>query len=144
MTYSLPTLRIESPDRKSWLELRPWCDDSGCYNACEFEVAIDYGHGRFHGQNSDVQFLDLYQFAADLERFITERSLQPTLMGTYDSILQFRSWGTEVGLAFCLGNTYCGGLFGTEDTRLRASFCIDSEYLNSIAAFFTRWTSLKL
>lgn len=144
MTYTLPTLRIESPDSKSWLELRPWCDDSGCYDACEFEAAIDYGHGRFHGQNSDVQFFDLHQFAVDFEDFIMKRKVQPTLNGTYDSILQFRSLGTQVGLAFCLGDTFCGGLFITEDTRLRASFFIDSEYLNSIGNFFTRWPSLKL
>jgi hypothetical protein len=144
LIYSLPALRIDSPDRKSWIELRPWHDDSGYYDACEFEVATDYGHGVFRGRNTDVQFLNLRDFAVAFERFIKDRTQQPTLNGTYDCMLQFRSSGTQVGIAFCLGDTYCGGLFEVQDTRLRGSFGLDSENLNSIAAFFTRWSSQKV
>lgn len=144
MNYSPPPLRITSPDRHSWLELRPFQDESGYYDACEFEVCIDYGHGSFRGVNRDVQFLNLQEFQSTFDRFITDRSLHPSLNGTYDCLVMFQGHGIKVELRFCLGDAFCGGASGTEETRIRGAFAVDGEQLNAINAFFDAWSRTKV
>ncbi len=141
MTYNPPPLRITSPDGHSWLELRPFRDESGYCDPGEFEVYIDYGHGSFRGVNVNVQFLNLQEFQSDFDRFIMDRSLRPSLKGTYDCLVMFHGQGTKVHLQFCLGDAFCGGSLGCEESRIRGAFGVDGEQLNAINTFFKKWAS---
>ena len=139
MTYFPPPLRIISPDRNSWIELRPYQDESNQYHACEFEVHLDYGHGLFRGRNNSVLFLNLSEFQPQFDEFITDRSIRPALNGTYDCLVMFQGRGNKVELRFCLGDAFCGGMSGTEETHIRGAFAVDGEQLNVINDFFAAW-----
>lgn len=143
MIYSPPPLRITSPDRHSWIELRPYQDESNPYHACEFEVHLDYGHGLFRGRNNSVLFFNLSEFQPQFDWFITDRSIRPALNGTYDCLVMFQGHGNNVELRFCLGDAFCGGMSGTEETHIRGAFAVDGEQLNAINAFFHAWKLSK-
>jgi hypothetical protein len=143
MIYNPPPLRITSPDGHSWLELRPFQDESGYYDACEFDACIDYGNSSFRGVNRDVQFLNLQEFQSDFDRFIMDRSLRPSLNGTYDCLAMFHGQGTKVHLQFCLGDAFCGGALPVQETRIRGAFAVDGEQLNAINAFFEACRPIK-
>ena len=139
MPIILEPLRIISPDRKSWIEMRPLKDYGGGMIVAEFEASVDYGHGRFTALNTDVIFHRLTEFSSEFDKFITQRSLTPRLFGTYYCLLEFTGIGSQASVSFCVGDAYCGGPHGTEEPRLRGQFIIDSERLNDLNTYFKRW-----
>ncbi|NOY00979.1 MAG: hypothetical protein GXP30_14820 [Verrucomicrobia bacterium] len=127
----LAPLKLESGDRKSWVEVRPHNNDPGVYSACAMEAVADLGRGRFQGLNGDVFFMRFEKFCDEFDRFILDRSLSPTLEGEYDSYLSFSAEGNRVIFSFCVGDDSA-----EEAYRLRSSFEIEGERLNGLNDYF--------
>lgn len=83
------TMRIASSDRRSFLEIHHLGDER--YSSYRVRAEVETDWGRFSGENQDVQFFGWDQFLSEFDRFILERSLKPTLMGTYGCDLRFEA-----------------------------------------------------
>ncbi|MBP7864932.1 MAG: hypothetical protein KA419_03200 [Acidobacteria bacterium] len=109
-------------------------EDPGGYASFAVEAQVDIGHGQFRAWNADVHFLNLEAFAAELDRFVLDRSLAPRLEGTYDTFLALSASGNAVFLAFQVGDAFCGRK--TVDFRLSGAFEIDPGTLTALAEEF--------
>lgn len=126
-------MRITSTNPNIWISLTPTADNAVVYGAFAVEVSVNLGHGAFTARNDNLFFHDLPRFAADLNAFITNRSVVPHLTGTYDSYLRFSGTATSVKVDFSVGGAYL-----TADFRFNTSgsFEIDQEYLSALVQFF--------
>lgn len=125
-------MKIFSSDTRSWLRIER--TKTGEYVGFEVEARIDVGHGRFHVQNDDVQWLNVADFAAELETFVLNRSVSPRLEGTYDSFLKIRAFSNLVNMEFAIGDTFCGNR--THEYLFEGSFEIDQETLGRLVREF--------
>ncbi len=125
-------MKIISANKKCCLSITPQGDGAG-YSSFEIEVLITLGCSSFHTKHSDMQLLRIAQFAENLDRFVTDRSLTPSLEGIYDSHLTFRTAGPHVKLEFLIGDRITGDptCYG-----INGAFEIDQSYLNEYVAGF--------
>lgn len=127
-------MRISSVDRRSHLDITRNPGDGSPSFA--MSCVVDTGHARFCASNVDVHLPDLGAFADHLDRFISDRSLAPTLEGTYGSFIKVHApahRSTVVLLRFAVGDASCEAAV-TLEHRLDAAFPIDQEALNSLVA----------
>lgn len=122
-------MKIVSVDSNTWVSVERH-EDPGGYASFAVEAQVDIGHGQFRAWNADVQFLNLGNFTAELDRFVLDRRLVPRLEGTYDTFLAFCASGTAVYLDFRVGDAFCGRK--TVDFRLAGAFEIDPGCLTAI------------
>lgn len=112
---------------------------NGKHAHASFEVSctVDIGHGRFSGTNAGVHFLDLDEFVDCLDRFIMDRSLEPTLHGTDGTFLKVSSPGkrNSVGVSFAIGDAFAG-IEVPSTFRLEGVFDIEQQKLLSILEGF--------
>lgn len=92
-------MKINSHDRKNWIKIDAIPQNTGHRFV---EISIDIGHLQIPGLlNHDVSFARVEEFAAELNQFVLKRELSPTLTGTYDTIIRFRSEGRAVWGGVC-------------------------------------------
>ena len=120
-------MRIISSDARCAVEIAR--DTQGDYSSVSISRSVELGHGRFSGENQDVHFLNLAEFVACLDAYILNRSLRPTLAGTYDTAVKV--WTPDarrnvVMLSFAIGDAYAGTPV-TANYRLVGEFEIDRE-----------------
>ncbi|MCL2829947.1 MAG: hypothetical protein FWD77_04315 [Betaproteobacteria bacterium] len=134
-------MRITSADQHSWMEInsRPDTANSG-YESFSLEASVDIGHGQFRGINNDVHFLNIAEFAASLDAFVTDRSLAPRLEGSYDSFIQLSGTVNEIILEFRIGDAFCG-YARTLEFQVSGAFEINQEYLLSLVENFRNFYS---
>lgn len=123
-------MKIYADDQKSWFSVEPWIDEETQYRAFTLEALIDIGHGSFQAKNIDVHLFNTSDFNAELDRFVTERTLIPRLDGTYDSFLEFHGDTSHVFVRFKIGDAFCGKL--TQDISLSGGFEIEQQQLGCI------------
>jgi len=129
-------MRIISSDAHCSFEVSR--ETVGDYSSFSVSGSVDIGHGRFSGENRDVHFLNLEQFVACLDSYILDRSLMPTLNGTYDTNVKIWTPGghrSTVMLTFAIGDAYAGTPV-TAKYRLEGEFEIDQEMLNALLENF--------
>ena len=128
-------MRITSTDANSWFEVEQHGDED--YRSFVVRASVNLGHGRFSGENIDVHFSLLRQFTADLDRFILDRQLRPSLAGTYGSSLTFWKGKTlnDVLFSFVIGDAFCGYSV-TSEYKIEGTFQLDQETLHSLVVFF--------
>ena len=129
-------MRIISSDARCAVEIAR--DTQGDYSSVSISRSVELGHGRFSGENQDVHFLNLAEFVACLDAYILNRSLRPTLAGTYDTAVKV--WTPDarrnvVMLSFAIGDAYAGTPV-TANYRLVGEFEIDQDMLNVLLEGF--------
>ena len=130
-------MKIFSANSESWLRIERVT--SGDYAGFEVETRIDIGHGRFAAHNDDLQWLNLPEFAAQLDSFVQDRNSCPRLTGTYDSFLELQANARTVHLVFAIGDAFCGAR--THEYLLTGSFEITEETLLRLARDFEEITA---
>lgn len=80
-----------------------------------------------------MQLLRTAKFAETFDRFVTDRSLTPSLEGTYDSHLTFRAAGPHVILEILIGDRISGD---PTSYGINGAFEIDQSYLNQYVTDF--------
>jgi hypothetical protein len=129
-------MRIISRDARCSIDVTR--HDDGAYSSFAVSCAVDIGHGRFNGANEDVHFLNLREFVGHLDAFILDRTVTPTLSGTYESSIRLWSPADHrlvVMLDFAIGDAYAGTPFPVK-YRMEGQFEIDQDMLNSILQGF--------
>ncbi|OPZ69663.1 MAG: hypothetical protein BWY82_02248 [Verrucomicrobia bacterium ADurb.Bin474] len=126
--------KLHSSDLKSHLRIAKVGDAS--YSAIEIEAVVDIGHSRFTAHNHDVHFLGVPDFCHRVDQFIWDRSVSPSLEGTYDCHIRLSESIAGVHLSFCIGSSQCSGTGPTQDYRFTGVFLIDQEMLSEILKFF--------
>jgi hypothetical protein len=122
-------MRIISSNARCSVEIERDTQDN--YESFSISGWVDLGHGRFSGENQDVHFLNLATFVAQLDAYILNRSLRPTLEGTYDT--KVIVWTPEahrsvVMLSFAIGDAHAGA--PTTNYRFEGAFEIDQDMLS--------------
>jgi len=128
-------MRISSSDQHSWIEINFRPDANSGYESFSLEVSVDVGHGQFRGINNDVHFLNIDEFAASLDAFVTDRSLSPCLEGSYDSFIRLSGTVNDILLEFAIGDAFCG-YAKTVQFQVSGAFEIEQEYLLSLIENF--------
>jgi hypothetical protein len=133
-------MRIISSNARCSVEIEHDAQDN--YASFSISGLVDLGHGRFSGENQDVHFLNLATFVAQLDAYILNRSLRPTLEGTYDT--KVIVWTPEahrnvVMLSFSIGDADAGA--PTTNYRFEGSFAIDQDMLSRLLVDFRELAS---
>ena len=125
-------MKLFSNNNNTWLRIeRNVAED---HESFDVEASVDLGHGRFHGRNSDLCWLNMAEFESGLEAFARDRTGAPNLEGTYGSFLRFRAAAGLVVVEFAIGDAYCGS--ETHDFLLEGSFEIEQGSLLRLAREF--------
>lgn len=114
------------------LDIQHSIDESSGYDSFSFQAHVDFGHGAFSAKNEDVHFFDLFTFVAQLESFITDRSVQPCLNGTYDSFVALSGTPSSVNVRFRVGNAFSGYKQANTEFALTGAFDIEPDLLFSL------------
>ncbi len=123
-------MKIISIDGNQSIEIIMYHDQY--YTSFSMNVSVDIKHGRFTGENIDLQFLNLHTFVRTLEMFIMDKKVIPKLEGTYDSFIEFvQIPNGNILLNFTIGDAYCG-YSNTVDYSLSGSFEFSPKALNQI------------
>ncbi len=126
-------MKINSHDRKNWIKIDAIPEND--WPSFLVEISIDIGHGKFQALNHDVSFARVKEFAAELNQFVLKRELSPTLTGTYDTIIRFRSEGRAVWVEFAVGDAY-EGYSRSQAYALTGGFEIEEGALVSLVEAF--------
>ncbi|WP_392352499.1 hypothetical protein [Pseudoalteromonas rhizosphaerae] len=124
-------MKFIASNGNGWVEILSFSDEHG-YESFSLESHIDLGHSQFKARNSDLCFLNWPDFSKDLNDFILNRSIQPQLLGTYDSYVKLHSSGNSVYLDFCVGSAYC--CTSTLEYSSKGAFEVSQEHFSSAAA----------
>ncbi len=123
-------MKIVSIDSNQSVEIITYQDQY--YTSFSMNVSVDIKHGKFTGENIDLQFLNLQTFVQTLEMFITDKTVIPKLEGIYDSFIEFvQIPNGNILLNFTIGDAYCG-YSNTVDYSLSGSFEFSPNTLNQI------------
>jgi hypothetical protein len=90
------------------------------------EAVVDFGI--FQGGNSSIHLENPNQFIRDFDSYITDRSINPVLKGTYDFQLSFYAKSLKTFLKVNIGDINSSPS-GTEWFGVYGEFAIDDEYL---------------
>ncbi len=127
-------MKIYAKDKRSWIEIEHYGDEN--YSSFTFEVFIDIGHGKFHGKNIDVHFLNVDSFIQKLECFKTDKTIVAMLTGTYDNKIWFYApIQNSIMIGFSLGDTSVGDI-KTIDYKISGSIEITPNLLDRIIEEF--------
>lgn len=121
-------MRITSIDSKAWVEIVPGNSEF----SFSIECMADRGQSLFHGRNADFHFLNIEEFVSNLNTFILDRSISPTLNGTYGPCLAFyrsKKQTTAVMVHFSVGDDSSAYSENVE-FKTTVTFEIDGEFLN--------------
>ena len=133
-------MKVNSIDNKNWISIES--KDEQPYLSFVFEASVNIEHGSYTGKNIDLHFLNFGAFVKELDAFITNRKLSPTLNGTYDSYIKFESRkNNSVFVFFNIGNAFAG-YSETVGFSLSGEFEINTEYLNQIYDEFKKLEKL--
>lgn len=127
-------MEIHSTDEKFTLAILPamhWNE-----NCFEISVTVKGQTGDWSGSNREMVFFNEAAFLADLDRFILDRSLRPTLTGDYDLKIEFfrpEEARNHVFLGFSFGDSPHAA-----PVSLRGAFEIDQSDLLRILDDFRR------
>jgi hypothetical protein len=105
-------------------------------------VEASINNGRFYGRNNDIYFLNIDEFAASLDAFVTDRSLSPRLEGTYDSFICIYGKANQVFLEFVIGDAFCVRP-KTVQFRISGAFEFEQEYLLTLVKNFQGFAKNK-
>lgn len=129
-------MKIYSIDRNSWLSVELNVDEENDYSSFSIRSNIDINHCKFYGENTDVYFYNIAEFATEFDKFILDRTVKPTLEGTYDTYLSFESKSNSIVVSLCIGGSTSGEI--NQAYSIKGGFEISQENLNDVLRFFQK------
>ena len=130
-------MKIQSSIGNSFIEFDDYSYDGGLYFIVKAKLE------NFTGENNDIAPLNVVEFVRDLDAFIMDRSLNPTLKGSDGFELSLKSYNSAghpwVSVKVCD--------YGARDNEynheplicLQGEFEINHEYLNAYLEYFRKY-----